>query len=45
MLFNGIKSISIDSLGLSQIYISQEKYASVSEWLYRKKNTNRDLRR
>ncbi len=32
MLFNRIKSISIDSLGLSQIYISQEKYASVSEW-------------
>ena len=32
MVFQGIKQIDIDALGLSQIYISREKYASVKKW-------------
>lgn len=34
MEFQGIKQINIDALGLSQIYISREKYASVTEWFH-----------
>ena len=34
MEFQGIKQINIDELGLSQIYISKEKYASVTEWFH-----------
>ena len=32
MEFQGIKQINIDALGLSQIYISREKYVSVKKW-------------
>ena len=32
MDFRGIRSLSIDTLGLSQLYISQKKYTSVMEW-------------
>lgn len=32
MEFHGIKLINIDLLGLSQIYLSAEKIASVTEW-------------
>ena len=34
MEYQGIKQINIDVLGLSQIYISKEKYASVTEWFH-----------
>lgn len=32
MKFCGIKQINIDSIGLSQIYISLDKYSAVTEW-------------
>ncbi len=32
MMFQGIQQVPVNSLGLSQLYISQEKYASVMEW-------------
>ena len=32
MEFHGIKLINIDSLGLSQIYLSSSKIASITEW-------------
>lgn len=32
MNFDGIKLIEIDSLGISQIYLSSKKIASVTEW-------------
>lgn len=32
MEFQGIKLIAVDSLGLSQIYLSSDKIASVTEW-------------
>lgn len=32
MKFSGIRMMSIDMLGLSQIYLNADKIASVSEW-------------
>lgn len=34
MEFDGIKPINIDTLGLSQIYLSADKISSVTEWFH-----------
>lgn len=40
MKFHGIKRINIDLLGLSQIYLSSDKLASVAEWFHPQRMDN-----